>query len=285
MIINNVCTALVTPFTTDNKIDYPSLKKLLHYQTSHGIKDILLLGTTGESPTISELERAKLISFVKSNIPASTHLIVGTGSNNTATAIRLTSQAKSLGADACLIVTPYYNKCTQQGAIEHYTSIARSVDIPIIIYNVPSRTGFNLSPETTKELFKLPNIVGIKEANSDINHILKLFSLKLTKPIYCGNDDLNYIFNMLGSQGTISVTSNAYPQLVIEGWQNKSLQIHNLLYPLNKLLFVEPNPIPIKYLLNKLGLIRNNLRPPLTKLSQKHRLEIQQQINLLKDYV
>ena len=279
-----VCTALVTPFTNNNKIDYVGLKNLLDHQIKANVKAILILGTTGESPTISLKERAEIISFTKKHLPSDTLLIVGAGANDTQKSLSLCKQAALLGADAVLIVTPYYNKCTQKGAYLHYKYLNDNINIPIIIYNVPSRTGFNLSIDTLCKLSKLKNIVGLKEANTDIGHVLSVFN-KFNKSIYCGNDDLNFIFKKLKANGTISVTSNAYPNLVKTIWENdeRDLTLQNTLFEFNKLMFAETNPIPIKYTLSKLGLIKNNLRLPLTKLSTKYKTKINNQIKVLEN--
>lgn len=275
----DVCTALVTPFNENNEIDYPSLKNLITFQLSNGIKNILILGTTGESPTISLKERETIITFVKTLTQNKCKLFVGTGNNNSAQAKALTLQAKNLGADGCVVVTPYYNKATQQGIIEYYRELAK-INIPIIVYNVPSRTGVNIQPETMVKLAKIKNIVGIKEANGNIEHILKLFKLAKNKTsIFCGNDNLNNIFLNLGAKGTISVLSNAYPKEVLDIWYSKT--DYNKFYDICNHLFVEPNPIPIKYALSKIGLIKNILRAPLTTLSLKNQKLIDRDIKNL----
>ncbi len=284
-IFKGVCTAIVTPFTYQGKIDYCSLQKLVTYQLNNNIDALVVLGTTGESSTISFQERAELISFVKNIVKDKLRLIVGVGSNNTQTALSYLTQAQDIGVDACLVVTPYYNKCTQYGAYQYYKTLNDNSTIPLIVYNVPSRTGFNLSVDTICQLFALNNIVGIKEASLDINHIQNLFYRVDNKlDIYCGNDNLNSIFKLLGASGTISVTSNAYPQLVKKMWAGDQEAI-DLLYDINNLLFVEPNPIPIKFVLSKLGFIKNVLRPPLTRLSSLYHNSIKKQIAKLKEYL
>lgn len=279
-MFKGVITALVTPFKKNKQIDYISLQKLLDYQISNNIKNILILGTTGEASTISFEEREQLIKFTKNYLPQDCKLIVGTGTNNTQTTIKNTMQAKSFGADACLIVTPYYNKCTQEGVIEYYKKISK-INIPFIVYNVPSRTGFNISASTMTKLCKIKNMVGIKEANSNIEHILNVFNKvgNLTN-IYCGNDNLNHIFFMLKAKGTISVVSNILPNQINKSFKNiknaKTITDQN--FEINKLLFIEPNPIPIKYALSKMGLIKNFVRSPLTTLSRKYKTQINTQL-------
>ncbi len=278
------CTALVTPFEENNKIDFNSLKNLIEYQISNKIDAILILGTTGESPTISAVEREQIIKFCVKQINKRCLLLVGTGSNNTQQAIENTKQAKVLGADAAVIVTPYYNKCTQQGVIEHFSLINKTAKFPFIVYNVPSRTGFNILPETLLQLEKLKYMIGTKEASGDINQILSVLNIH-TKPVYSGNDKFNYLFFSHGGNGCISVTSNAFPNLVVQ--QFKSLQdcfdIHKKLFDINSLLFCQVNPIPIKFVLYKMKLSKNILRLPLTKLDKKYIKPLQYEYEKLKN--
>lgn len=278
------CTALVTPFDEDNKIDYNSLKNLIEYQIANKIDAILILGTTGESPTISTVEREQIIKFCVKQINKRCLLLVGTGSNNTQQAIENTKQAKVLGADAAVIVTPYYNKCTQHGVIEHYALINKNAKFPFIVYNVPSRTGFNILPETLLQLEKLKYMIGTKEASGDINQILSVLNTN-TKPVYSGNDKFNYLFFSHGGNGCISVTSNAFPNLVVN--QFKSLQncfdMHKKLFNINSLLFCQVNPIPIKFVLNKMKLSKNILRLPLTKLDKNYIKPLQYEFEKLKN--
>ena len=284
-VFDGVATAIVTPFNYKGCVDYVALNKLLSLQLGSNIDAIVVLGTTGESSTISFQEREQIIKYSKEIIGNKAKLIVGVGSNNTVEALKYLRQAQALGADACLAVTPYYNKCTQKGAFIYYKTLSDEATIPIIIYNVPSRTGFNLNTSTIEKISSLNNIVGIKEANQDINHILDLFDkLKGKTAIYCGNDNLNYIFKCLGGSGVISVSSNAYPQLVKRLWTDKNIK-QDCLYEFNKLIFVEPNPIPIKYVLYKLGYIKNILRPPLTSISNLNIKPINLQLQKLKELV
>ena len=284
MIFKGVCTALVTPFNKNKSIDYVALKKLIIHQQNCGVGAILILGTTGESSTITYEEREKLIKFAKQNI-VGCKLIVGTGTNNLQTTIKYTQQAKRLGADAVLIVTPYYNKCTQNGLVEYYKQIELEAKMPYIVYNVPSRTGFNINPNTYKKLAKLPKMSGIKEANGNIDHILEVFSVVGSVPIYCGNDSLNNIFMQLGAKGTISVTTNIFPAQVKTSLlkTQKGRQMSNKLYSLNKALFYEPNPIPVKYALFKLGITKHYVRSPLTIPQSKTKTILQKQLNIIME--
>lgn len=274
-IFSGVCTALVTPFAKNKKIDYVGLKSLVLRQIENKVSGILILGTTGEGSTISFSEREKIIKFVKKLMSPPTKLFVGAGCNNTSLAIKYVRQAERLKVDGVLVVTPYYNKCNQNGAISHYTKIANSTSLPLILYNVPSRTGFNLSPESVLELSKTKNIVGIKEASENLAHIKKLVELVGDKlAIYSGSDGLNRYFLSNRASGMISVLSNIYPNKLIqqyESFQNGSYATYeNNLSNYSKALFVDVNPIPVKYVLYKMGLIGYNFRLPLTPTCHKN---------------
>lgn len=274
-IFTGVCTALVTPFLDNGDIDFEGLKTLILRQIENKISAILILGTTGEGSTISFKERKKIIKFSKNLITPPTKLFVGCGSNNTKKAILYSKQAEKLGADGLLIVTPYYNKCNQNGAIIHYTQIANSVNLPIILYNVPTRTGFNLSPESVLKLTKIKNIVGIKEASENLEQIKNMFKEVGDKiAIYSGSDGLNNFFLSNRASGLISVLSNIYPNKLIqlyESYQNGTHKPHeNNLTNFSKTLFIDINPIPVKYVLYKMGLIGYNFRLPLTPTSKQN---------------
>lgn len=268
MIFKGSCVALVTPFK-NNKVDFDALARLIDFQIDAKTDAILVLGTTGESSTLSDKEKMAIIKFAKNKIAGRAKLVVGTGSNSTKTAITNSQIAQKLGADAVLVVSPYYNKCTQAGAILHYKAVANSINIPVILYNVPSRTGFNLLPESVEKLAEVENIVAIKEANGDINHILELFDKCRGKiDIYSGNDNLNHIFYTLGGAGTISVVANIFPKQIKQQLETKN---NATLHKISQLCFVEPNPIPIKFLLCYAGFIENELRLPLTPLSNAYK--------------
>lgn len=280
-MFSGVCTALVTPFLANKKIDYCALKILIEKQIEANVSAILVAGTTGEGSTIEDDEFEQLVSFSKRQIANRCKLVVSTGCNSTQKTIKKTKLAQKLGADICLIITPYYNKCTQAGLIKHYEKISKQTDIPFIVYNVPSRTGVNIEPSTAKKLCNIKNMCGIKEANSNINHITKLFNEVGGKTnIYCGNDNLSHIFYCLGASGTISVVSNVYPKQVVQSFKSfeDSLYFSQKFYTICEKLFVEVNPIPVKYALYCLGYIKNNLRLPLTSLSQKYRKQIKAEV-------
>lgn len=253
-------TALITPFTNDG-VDFEELRKLIEFQILEGIDSLIICGTTGESSTMSLEEKKSVIDFSIKIANGKVPIIVGTGGNNTKDVINLSKYAESVGADGLLLVTPYYNKTTQNGLIAHFTEIAKSVSIPIILYNVPSRTGLNIEPETCLELSKIPNIVGIKEASGNISQVAKIANLcQDNLAIYSGNDDQIVPILSLGGLGVISVLSNIYPKYVHDlvmdyltgNWQKATAsQVYAI--PLINALFSEVNPIPIKYAVNKIG--------------------------------
>lgn len=281
VIFKGCATALVTPFTNDG-INFEELRKLIEFQILEGIDGLVICGTTGESSTMSLAEKKSVIDFSVKVTNGRVPIIAGTGRNNTADAVAMSKYAESVGADGLLLVTPYYNKTTQKGLIAHFSKIAESVNIPIILYNVPSRTGLNIEPETCLELSKIPNIVAIKEASGNISQVAKIANLcndELT--IYSGNDDQILPILSLGGLGVISVLSNVYPKFVHEmvmdyltgNWQKATAsQIYSL--PLINALFSEVNPIPIKYALNKIGFDCGIPRLPLIELSDKNKERI-----------
>ena len=283
IIFKGVGTALVTPFL-DNTINFDEFKKLMEFQISQGADSLIVGGTTGESATMTMNEKKYLIRFACNIANKRIPIIAGTGTNCTKTSIELSEYAESVGADALLVVTPYYNKTTQEGLIEHYKSIAESVDIPIILYNVPSRTGLNITPETCYELSKINNIVAIKEASGNISQVAKIASLcKDDLYIYSGNDDQIIPILSLGGIGAISVVSNILPKEthdMIHSFFNKKFMAARdyqlKLIPLIEKLFVEVNPIPIKEALNIIGYDVGIPRLPLVRCSQKN-------IEILKD--
>jgi len=279
IVFEGVAPALVTPFK-NGEVDYASLEKVLDYQIKSGTKTLVLLGTTSEASTLTFEEEDKIFEFVKKRVPKDIKLIVGTGSNDTLTVIRRSLDAKNMGADALLIVTPYYNKCTQKGLVAHYTQVTEAAKMPVIVYNVPSRTCLNITPETALELSKNPWIVGIKEASSDIEQVLKMFHLLEGKmAIYSGDDEMDYLFFALGAAGAISVTANIAPMqknelfdLVKKGDHVGALKNHKKMYELNNTLFIDVNPIPVKAALKHKGIIADDeLRMPLTKLDDDKR--------------
>ncbi len=289
-VFSKLGVALVTPLK-NSKVDFTALEKQIEKQLLAKTDAIIVLGTTGEPSTLSREEKDKIISFCKEKIDGKSKLIVGCGGNNTKQVIEDCLKAKKLKADALLIVTPYYNKCTDEGLFLHYETIARCVNLPIILYNVPSRTGVNLKPEIAIKLSKLKNIVGIKEASGNINQILELFNKREKDfAIYCGEDALNYVFLALGADGLISVTANIAPKhlkLMCELCDRKEFEkaraISEKLYPLNKSLFLEVNPIPVKTALSLNGEMKDEFRLPLCKMGEKNKSILKE--SLTKDIV
>lgn len=286
MIFKGSAVALVTPMTQSGEINYYSLKELIDYQIACGTKAIIILGTTGESSTITEDEREKIIKFCVCMIAKRVPVIVGTGSNSTATAIYLTKQAEKLGADGVLIVTPYYNKCNQDGVLEHYKKIASETNLPIILYNVPSRTGVNILPETVLKLSKIKNIVGLKEANGNLNQISETISLVPSNfAVYSGDDNLTLPILALGGAGTISVTANVYPEqmellcdFAFSSDYSNARRINNFLKSANNAMFLDVNPIPVKAYMNMVGFKVGKPRLPLTEASEKIKRELKEVI-------
>lgn len=271
--------AIITPFTKNNKINYTKFAELIEYQIKNQTDAIVVCGTTGEASTLSENEKKELINFtvevVKKRIP----VIAGTGGNNTSNVVTLSKYAQKVGADGLLIVTPYYNKCTQNGLYLHYKEISDNANIPIILYNVPSRTGVNIEIETLVKLSNLPNIIGIKEASSNISQIMDIFS-RIDKKflVYSGNDDQILPILSLGGQGVISVLANIYPKEThdicyefFNGNIDVSRQLQFKYLDLIKSLFKEVNPIPIKEALNYLGYDVGKCRLPLCDMSTKNK--------------
>lgn len=287
-IFEGIGVAIVTPFI-NGKIDYTSLERLINKCINDGADAIIALGTTGEGSTISASERKKIISFCVDKIHGKAKLIIGTGNNDFKTCLKNTLQAKTLGADGALVVTPYYNKTTQEGLIKYYDLLSR-LQFPIIMYNVPSRTGLNIEPDTVNKIISTnPYIFGLKESTTDINRIMKLHSICRDKiAIYSGEDSLNHIFYVLGSSGCISVTANLLTKKLKDIYkyakQNNipaMLASQEEIQHINESLFVETNPIPVKTLLKAQGLISSSeLRLPLVDISNKNRGLIQ---DLTKD--
>lgn len=286
MVFKGSCVALITPFDQKNNVDYFTLKQLIEFQIANGTKAILILGTTGESATITSEERSKIIKFCACVISKRVPLIVGTGSNSTTTAITLTKEAQNLGADAALIVSPYYNKCNQQGLFLHYKKIASSTSLPIILYNIPSRTSVNIQPETVLKLAKIKNIVGIKESSGNISQIMHLLEIiPKNFAVYSGDDQLNQIIISMGGSGAISVTANCYPELVqlvcqysADGDIFNARRLSFYLQKINSALFLDINPICIKFYMSLIGFKVGKPRLPLTEPSP----EIKQKLKDLK---
>ena len=289
-IFKGAGVAIVTPMFEDGSVNYDKLKEILEEQIASETDAIIICGTTGESATMSEKEHSEVIKFAVDTVAKRIPVIAGTGSNCTQTAIELSKQAEEDGADALLLVTPYYNKATQNGLIAHYKAIAESVSLPIILYNVPSRTGCNILPETAAYLGKnVENIVAIKEASGNISQVAKLKALAGDSlDIYSGNDDQVIPLLSLGGIGVISVLSNVAPKFThdmvmkyLEGDHETALNMQLEALPLIDALFCEVNPIPVKAAMNLMGKEVGPLRAPLTVMEDAHQQKLAQ---VMKDF-
>lgn len=271
--------ALVTPFK-NNEIDYNALEKLINFQIENGTDGILLMGTTGETPQIASDERERLLNFCFQRIAGRCKVMIGTGTNNYNTTLALTQKAAKLGADYALVITPYYIKPSQHSLFEYFKKISESVDIPIVIYNVPGRTGVNIAAETTIKLAQeCPNIVGIKEASGNIlqaSTIVKNTSNKFS--VMSGEDALNLPLYSVGVKGTISVTANIMPAEVKKLWSllmnnqvNEAKKLHENLLDINQMLFIETNPVTVKEAMAMMGLIEQEVRLPLVLMLDENR--------------
>lgn len=270
--------ALATPMNLDGSVCWDSLKNLIEFHIENKTRSIVAVGTTGESATLSVSEHKEVIKFVVDHVAGRCPVIAGTGANATAEAIELTQSAKDAGADACLLVTPYYNKPGQEGLFQHYTAIADAVDIPQILYNVPGRTACDMLSETVIRLSAHPNIVGIKEATGDIERAKEILAGVPRDFVLLSGDDASSLeFLENGGHGVISVTANVHPkamsdmcQAVAEDNFEKAQQLHELMMPLHRYLFVEANPIPVKWVLAEMGLMPKGIRLPLTWLEKSN---------------
>lgn len=270
--------AIVTPMLPDGALDIPRLKSLVDFHIDQKTDGIVIVGTTGESPTVDFEEHCLLIQTTVEQAAGRIPVIAGTGANCTREAIELTQQAREVGADACLLVAPYYNRPTQEGLYQHFKTVAEAVDIPQILYNVPGRTGCDLSNDTTLRLAGIPNIVGIKDATGGIERGTDLIRRAPEDfAIYSGDDASALALMLLGAHGVISVTANAAARLMHEmcaaafvGDLATAREINRKLFPLHQKLFVEANPIPVKWVVEQMGLIQSGIRLPLTPLASQH---------------
>ena len=285
--------AIVTPMNFDGSIDVGNFKNLLDFHIENKTDGVVVLGTTGECPTIDFDEHTYLIKEAVLHIDGRIPVIAGTGANSTKEAVFLTQSAKKAGADACLLVTPYYNKPNQKGLFEHYKTINDAVNIPQILYNVPARTGCDLENKTVISLSKLSNIIGIKDATGELERIDFLKDKVKKSFIFISGDDLTFLDYMeRGGCGVISVTANVKPDLMhnichnfLNGNNEKSRTINNKLGSLHKALFIDSNPIPVKWLLNYLGLINQGIRLPLVELDKKYQTKLAEAFEAIKSKI
>ena len=268
--------ALVTPMDAQGRLDWDALSKLVDFHLQEGTNAIVAVGTTGESATLDVNEHIEVIRHVVKQVAGRIPVIAGTGANSTREAIELTTNAKAAGADACLLVTPYYNKPTQEGLYQHFKAIAEAVDIPQILYNVPGRTACDMLPATVIRLSTVPNIIGIKEATGDLTRVPAILAgVNSDFLVYSGDDATAVELILLGGKGNISVTANVAPRdmsdlcaAAMRGDADTARALHEKLMPLNKTLFIESNPIPVKWALHEMGLMPDGIRLPLTWLSE-----------------
>ena len=277
-MIQGSIVAIVTPMRADGSLDYPRLKSLVDFHVTEGTDGIVIVGTTGESPTVNVDEHCELIRAAVEYAAGRIPVIAGTGGNSTSEAIELTAFAKQAGAAASLNVVPYYNKPTQEGLYRHFKAIAEAVDLPLILYNVPGRTVADLGNDTTLRLSQVPGIVGIKDATGNMERGADLIKrVPSGFALYSGDDASALAFILLGGQGTISVTANVAPRLMHEmcsaalaGELAKAREINSRLLGLHRHLFVEANPIPVKWAVSRMGLMEEGIRLPLTPLSSEY---------------
>ena len=277
-LFQGVATAMVTPFT-ENGIDFDELKRLIDRQIDAGIDALVINGTTGEPATMTEAEKKEVLLTAISHANGRIKIIAGTGANDTNKAIAASVFAESAGADGVLCVTPYYNKCTKNGIVKYYEAICSAISIPVIAYNVPSRTGVNITPDVAEKLAGIPNIYGIKEASGNFSQIIQTaFALEGKAALYSGDDELILPFLGIGSSGTISVLSNVLPKetkklhdLYFEGNFSGAYALYRKFYPLARALFFEVNPIPCKAALCAMGFSTKILREPLTDMEEENK--------------
>ena len=276
MELKGIYTALVTPFKNYD-VDEEALKRLIDFQLAGKVDGLVPCGTTGEAATLSYEEHEKVVELTVKHVKGAVPVVAGTGSNSTKETIELSQSAKNVGADMCLLTTPYYNKPTQEGLYQHYKKVAEEVDIPIILYNIPGRTGINMNPDTIVRLAQIPNIVGIKEASGSLVQVAEIYRLaKEQITIMSGDDNLFLPMMSVGARGVISVLSNAMPvelQALYQAFlgekdMQKALDINASLLPIMQAMFVETNPIPIKETMYHMGMMEKEFRLPLCSLSE-----------------
>ena len=287
-------TAMVTPMDETRAVDYESVEKITRHLLEQQTDAIVVAGTTGESPTLTHDEEYEVLHCVKATVSGECKVIMGAGSNCTETAIRSSKKAQELGADAILSVVPYYNKPSQQGLIEHFGAIAKSIDIPVILYNIPGRTGIDMAPSTIAFLAKeYSNIVAVKQSNGNLDLVSEI---KMLCPddfaIYSGDDSLTLPMLSIGAHGVVSVASHVAGVEIKSMMRNfktgqidAALNMHKALYPLFKKIFMAPNPTPIKALLSKLDVIKNYVRRPLVELDEQERLELLECLCIVKEKI
>lgn len=290
-MITGSIVALVTPMRSDGTIEWDALDGLVEYHVSEGTDAIVAVGTTGESATLSTAEHIAVIERIVQKTAGRRPVIAGTGANNTTEAIELTSEAKRVGADAALLVTPYYNKPPQRALIKHHEAIAAAVDLPQILYNVPGRTAVDMLPETIAALADVDQIVAVKEATGDLHRARQVIDLVGDKmAVYSGDDATAYELILMGGKGNISVTANVAPRLMhqlcmlaLDGKALEAKALNDQLMPIHDAMFLEANPIPVKWALSQLGKMQSGIRLPLVELADNYQRDVTQALNLLRE--
>ncbi|MBA2851053.1 4-hydroxy-tetrahydrodipicolinate synthase [Methanococcus maripaludis] len=285
--MQGVYPAIITPLK-ENKVDYDGLRNNIDFLIENGVSGVIPVGTTGESPTLTPLEHEKVVEKVVEFVDGRVEVIAGTGSNSTSEALEFSQYAEDVGVDGVLLITPYYNKPTQEGLKRHFGEIANSINVPIVLYNVPSRTALNIEPETIKYLFnEYSNISAVKEANPNLSQVSEVLD-SCDIDILSGNDELTLPIISLGGKGVVSVIANIAPKEFVQmvdfanaGKFDKAKEIHYKLFPLMKLMFVETNPIPIKTAMNMIGMPSGELRLPLCEMAESNKLKLQNALNNL----
>lgn len=288
-MITGSIVALATPMHADGKVDWEALDRFVEFHIKNGTDALVAVGTTGESATLNTQEHCDVIERIIKTTAGRRPIIAGTGANSTSEAIELTQEAKRLGADACLLVTPYYNKPPQRGLIKHHEAIAAAVDIPQILYNVPGRTACDMLPETVAAMADIEQIVGIKEATGDLERSRKLIELVGDRmAVYSGDDETAYQTILLGGKGNISVTANVAPALMhqlcmlaLDGRAEEAKALNERLMALHKAMFCEANPIPVKWALHKMGLMERGIRLPLVELDDRFKPKVELALSAL----
>lgn len=281
-MFQGVYTALITPFAGDGSVDEAALRRLVSAQIEAGISGLVPMGTTGESPTVSHQENMKVIEIVIDETAGRVPVIAGTGSNSTAEAVDMTRQARDLGASASLQVSPYYNKPSQEGLYRHFTTIAEEVDLPLVVYNIPGRTGKNIETDTLLRISSHPNIVAVKEASGSIKQMMDVLEVVPESfDVLSGDDNMAFPLTAIGGKGVVSVASNLIPGRMVQlieqtlaGEISHARQIHFELLPLFRAVFLDTNPIPIKYMMHRAGYCHESYRLPMVPLSDENRTQI-----------
>ncbi len=282
-------TAMITPFTQEGSVDYDGLRANIVFQLNHGINGLVILGTTAETPTLTDDEKEKIITFTVTEVKGRVPVIVGTGTNSTEKTVHASRKAKELGATGLLIVTPYYNKPTDEGIYQHFAAVDRAVDLPLIVYNIAGRTGKNIATPLMKRLATLRHVVAVKEASGDLNQMMEVLQQIPNLTVLCGDDALTFPLMALGGQGIVSVVSNLIPKemvhlcdLMLAGKTEEARALHFQLLPFFRAAFLETNPIPIKAAMNLKGYAAGGYRLPLCSMQEENFVKLKKVMQDMK---